>query len=73
MVDGSRSPVPERPPSGGVFITEATSPIAPPPGLSVLVGGGASGYEFMRGAGVMGVDGETFTKVVSYLDNLKLI
>ncbi len=27
----------------------------------VLVGGGASGYEFMRGAGVMGVDGETFT------------
>ena len=26
----------------------------------VLVGGGASGYEFMKGAGVIGVDGEVF-------------
>jgi hypothetical protein len=27
----------------------------------VLVGGGASGYEFMKGTGYMGVDGEVFT------------
>jgi hypothetical protein len=27
----------------------------------VLVGGGASGYEFMKGAGYMGVDGEVFS------------
>jgi hypothetical protein len=26
----------------------------------VLVGGGASGYEFMKGAGIIGVDGEVF-------------